>query len=148
MNFKGFHVNGGVAPNLHPDPYFSKVTPFPRKFPQDGRQALTYHRRDRTGAGRKRQGGMGDVGDAHPFGERPGEVPAHCSSQLGLGPSPQVPRSDGGIGGKDPGQRLRGGGLGHGRSGESGGQMSLECDGQAGGGQAHGARSNRRRVRD
>ena len=60
---------------------------------------------------------FGDFGDAHAFGERPGKVAAYGGGEIGLRPRPQVPRGDGGIRGKDPGQRLGGGGFGHGQSG-------------------------------
>jgi len=120
---------GALAANLHADPYFSKVTAFPRKFPQDGRQALTNHRRDGPGAGRKRQGGIGDFGDVHAFGERPGKVPAHRDGQFGLGPRPQMPCGNGGVRGKDPGQRLRRGGFGHDWSGSRLFE-GAECGGQ------------------
>ena len=130
LNFQRFRFKLTVAANLHADPYFSKVTSFPRKFPQDGWQALAYHRRDRSGAGCERQGGIGNFGDAHAFGERPRKVPAHRSGQFGLGPRLQMPRSDGGVRGKDPRERLRVGGFGHGKSGRYEDLVGAACGGQ------------------
>ena len=92
---------------MHPHPYFSKVTAFPRKLPENDRQTLTNHRRDCPGAGDQRQGFVGDFGHANALGKGAGKVPANGGRDFGLRAGPQVPRRDGGIRGQDSGQGLR-----------------------------------------
>jgi hypothetical protein len=113
LNFQGFLGIRRVDANLHPHPYFSKVTAFPRKLPENHRQTLTHHRRDGPGAGGQRQGVVGDFGHADAVCNGTREVPANGGRELSLRAGAQMPRRDGGIRGQDAAQGLWGCWLGH-----------------------------------